>query len=104
MSSGIKAATLVQIGKETTRGTAVAATRKILTKDATYRIMETLEEFEGQMHGTLARTAVAPVVVRKGTEFEVSTDLDFEQILLPLLSLPRRRALAKPDCGPSRRP
>ena len=86
MSSGIKAATRIQIGKETTRGTAVAATRKLLTKEATYRVMETLEEFEGQIHGTLARTAVAPVVVRNGTEFEFTTDLDFEQILMFLLS------------------
>ena len=86
MSNAIKVATLIQIGKETTRGTAVAATRKILTKAATYKVMETLEEFEGQMTGVLARTAVAPVVTRNGTEFEIVTDLDFEQILLALLS------------------
>jgi len=86
MSNAIKVATLIQIGKETTRGTAVAATRKILTKAATFKVLETLEEFEGQMQGTLARTAVAPVVTRNGTEFEIVTDLDFEQILLALLS------------------
>jgi len=38
------------------------------------------------MSGVLARTAVAPVVVRNGTEFQIVTDLDFEQILLALLS------------------
>jgi hypothetical protein len=86
MSNAIKVATLIQIGKESTRGTPVAATRKILTKASTFRILETLEEFEGQMHGTLARTAMAPLVVRNGTEFQVVTDLDFEQVLLPLLS------------------
>ena len=86
MSNAIKVATRIQIGKESTRGTAVAATRKILTKAASFRVLETLEEFEGQMHGTLARTAMAPLVVRNGTEFQIATDLDFEQILLALLS------------------
>ena len=86
MSSGIKAATKIQIGKETTRGTGVAATRKIVAKQATFRVMEAFEEFEGQMAGVLGRTAVAPVLVRNGSEFELATDLDFEQILLPLLS------------------
>lgn len=86
MSSGIKAATLIQIGKETSRGSGVAATRKLLLKNATFRIMETYEEFEGQMSGVLGRTAIAPVLVRNGTEFEIATDLDFDQVLLPLLS------------------
>ena len=86
MSTAIKMATRIQVGKETTRGTAVAATRMILTKDATYRNLESLETFEGQMHGTLARTTVAPVITRNHTEFEISNDLDFEQVLLFLLS------------------
>ena len=86
VSSAIKEATRIQVGKETTRGTAVAATRKLLVKDATYRRIQDLEAFEGQMHDTLARVTQAPVVTREGTEFEVSTDLDFEQILLFRLS------------------
>lgn len=86
MSSGIKVATRIQIGKEGTRGSSVAATRKLLTKSATFRVMETLEDFEGQVSGVLGRTVLASVLVRNGTEFEIATDLDFEQILLFLLS------------------
>jgi len=86
MAPTIKQATRIQIGKETTRGTAVAATRRILTKNATYRLLEEFEEHQGQMHGTLARAATAPTLVRNGTEFELTTDLDFEQLLMFLLS------------------
>lgn len=86
MSSAIRQATLVQVGKETTRGTAVAATRRIAFEDATYRIQQALKTFEDQVQGTLAKSATPPVVTREGTEFEFSLPLDFEQILLPLLS------------------
>ena len=86
MSDAIKSLTLIQIGEETTRGTEVNANRRILTKEATYRFNEEMESFLEQMHGTLTRSAVDPIVVRNGTEFEISNDLDFEQILLFLLS------------------
>ena len=86
MADAIKSLTRIQIGKESTRGTGVAATRKILTKDATYRNLETLEEFAEQMTGELGRSSVPPIVTRTGTEFEFSNDLDFEQILWFLLS------------------
>ena len=86
MSKALTVARRIQIGKESTRGTAVAATRKIATKSATYRINPTHERFPDLMHGTLANTAQAPVNTRNATEFEIVNDLDFEQILLPLLS------------------
>lgn len=86
MSSAIRAATRVQIGKETTRGTLVVATRRLIGKDFTYRIIQEMEEHEGQVHGTLARAVVAPTLTRQGTEFEISSDLDFDQILFPWLS------------------
>ena len=86
MSTGIKVATRIQIGVESTRGTAVNATRKLLGKSFTYRYMETFEEFEEQISGVLVNSAQAPVLTRNGTEFEMAIDLDFEQILLPLLS------------------
>ncbi len=86
VTNAIHAATLIQIGKEITRGTGVAATRRILTKSASFRIIEELENMEGEMHGLLVRSVVAPVLTHKQTELEIVTDLDFEQILFPLLS------------------
>ena len=86
MATTIRAATRLQIGKETTRGTAVAATRALATKSATYRIREEFEEHAGQMSGNLARASVAPILKRTWTEFEFTNDLEFTQILLFLLS------------------
>jgi hypothetical protein len=82
----IARARLVQVGKEGTRGNAVAATRRLLLNDATYRIQEDAEEFAEQMHGVLSRAVTPPVIVRNGVEFEITNNLDFEQILLHLLS------------------
>lgn len=86
MGTAIKALTLVQIGEESTRGTAVAATRKLMAKDATWRHTEDFEEFTDQMHGTLARVAQAPIKTFDGSEFDIVMALDFEQILLALLA------------------
>ncbi len=86
MTSAIREARRIQIGPETVRGTAVAATRKILTRSATYRKMEELKDFDDQIHGTMARVVTPPVVTRNGTEFEITNDLDFEQILMFFLS------------------
>ena len=86
MAAGIQPLTLIQVGKESTDGTAVAATRRILTKGATYRHLETQEMFEGQLSGVLSRSVTAPVITREHTQLEISTDLDFNQVLLPLLS------------------
>jgi len=86
MAAGILPLTLLQIGKESTAGTAVAATRRVLTKSATYRHQQVQEMFEGQLSGVLSRAVTAPVITREHTQIEVATDLDFEQILFPLLS------------------
>lgn len=86
MSTAIRQATKIQIGKELTRGTAVAATRRILTEGATFRNLESLKTFENQIQGTLAMSATPPVVTRNHTEFELTMPLDFEQVLLALLS------------------
>tara|TARA_R110002020_G_scaffold273457_4_gene488610 strand:- start:1199 stop:2119 length:921 start_codon:yes stop_codon:yes gene_type:complete len=42
--------------------------------------------FEGQLSGVLSRAVTAPVITREHTQLEISTDLDFNQVLLPLLS------------------
>ena len=86
MAAGIFPLTLVQVGKESTAGTAVAATRRNLTKSATYRQLQTQEMFEGQLSGVLSRSVTKPEVTREASQLEIATDLDFEQVLLPLLS------------------
>lgn len=82
----IKSLSRVQIGLEGTRGTAVAATRRLTARSATYRDM--IEEDDGseEMTGSLARTALAPVTVRRWTEFQLECSLDFEQALFAFLS------------------
>lgn len=86
MSAAILPLTLIQVGKESTAGTSVAATRRLLIKAATYRHQQVQEMFEGQLSGVLSRAVTAPVVTREHTQLEVSSDLDFNQVLLPLLS------------------
>tara|TARA_R110002020_G_scaffold125307_1_gene282478 strand:+ start:42 stop:1091 length:1050 start_codon:yes stop_codon:yes gene_type:complete len=86
MAAGVRALSLVQIGKESTAGTSVAATRRLLTKDATYRQQQLQEMFDGQLSGVLSRSVTAPVITREHSQLEISTDLDFNQILFPLLS------------------
>jgi hypothetical protein len=86
MAAGIQPLTLVQVGKESTAGTAVAATRRILTKSATYRQLQAQEMFEGQLSGVLSRSITKPQMTREASQLEIASDLDFEQVLLPLLS------------------
>jgi hypothetical protein len=86
MAAGVQPLTLIQVGKESTDGTAVAATRRVLTKSGTYRHMQTQEMFEGQLSGVLSRSATSPVLTREASQLSISTDLDFNSVLLPLLS------------------
>jgi len=86
MAAGIQPLTLIQVGKESTDGTAVAATRRVLTRSGTFRHLQTQEMFEGQLSGVLSRSATSPVITREASQLEISTDLDFNQVLLPLLS------------------
>ena len=86
MAAAVRPLTLIQVGKESTAGTAVAATRRLLTKSGSYRQQQAMEMFEGQLSGVLSRSVTVPTITREGSQLEISTDLDFEQILLPLLS------------------
>ena len=86
MSSGIRSLTKIQVGKEATRGTGVAATRRVPMRQALYRRQLQQERLEGLITGQLARVVNAPVATRHGTEFEVQDWLNFDDVLLPLLS------------------
>lgn len=85
MSSGIKILETVQVGKEGTKGTAVDATRRIIA-DARYRRMQEVYEFTEQNSGVFARVPRQGVITRHSSQIELTTPLDFQQILLPLLS------------------
>lgn len=85
MPASVKAATQIQIGKEVTRGTSVAATRR-LTGNATVRRMMEHETYEDQLFGVLARSARLPTITRNAFEFEYRAPLAFQEILLPLLA------------------
>ncbi len=78
----VKSLSYVQIGAETTPGTAVAATRRLSVKNATYRRMEDEYTGEEELTGTLARTAAPPIPTKRWTEFEFTMPLDFDQSLL----------------------
>jgi len=86
LSLAPKALTRVQVGKESTRGTAVASTRRLVSTDAVYTRTREQEEFLAEMNGALARTVLAPVDTMHQTDFEFTIPLDFEQVLLPCLS------------------
>jgi hypothetical protein len=42
--------------------------------------------FDGQLSGVLSRSVTTPVITREHSQLEIATDLDFNQILFPLLS------------------
>lgn len=86
MASAIRTLTAVQVGKESSPGTAVAATRRLALRSATYRRIVEEDPLEDLISGGLSRTAAAPVRTRNHTELEIAFPLDFDQILLPLLS------------------
>ncbi len=84
MATAVRGLSKIQIGVEVTRGTLVAATRRLLMKNGTYGRIEDFEEHEDEMQGTLARVVSAPTLTRQGTTFEFTNSLDFTQILLAL--------------------
>jgi len=86
MTNAIKAATQLAVGVESTRGTAVAAARRIVTKDASIAYEDVSEAHADQMAGLLSRTAIAPTNTRNGSVISITNDLDFQQILLFLMS------------------
>ena len=85
MSSGIKILETIQAGKESTKGTAVAATRRIIA-DGSYERIQEVSEFTDQNSGVFARVPRQGVITKNASEIEITTPLDFQQILLPLLS------------------
>lgn len=85
MPIATKIATQNQIGKEGARGTAVAATRKLIG-NMTFKELQAQEHFDGLDYGLLARTAQTPETTRNGVEAVFTFPLDFEQILMALLS------------------
>lgn len=85
MSSGLKVLETVQVGKEVTAGTLVAATRRLIV-DGRFRRQQDQFEFTEQNSGVFARVPRGPVPTRFGSEIELRCPLDFEQILLPLQS------------------
>ncbi len=85
MASAVKVLSKVQIGKEVTKGTLVAATRRLVGNFRARRVQE-MEAFADLDVGLYARTAQAPLLTKQASELELTTPLDFSQILLPLLS------------------
>ena len=74
--------TRLQMGIETTAGTAVAATRRIPFTEGSYT--PTVErKVLDEVRGVLAE--YDDVVVRRGSELELTQELDYENILGPLL-------------------
>ena len=84
MSTAIKGLRRVQIGVETTRGTPVAATRRMFLTEGELRIIQEAEEYNDEIQGTLARAASKPTIWREHTEADLTMPLDFDQILLAL--------------------
>ncbi len=82
--AGIKALRKLQVGKEGTPGSPVAATARILG-DITYRDASEAIEAERD-YGLYTRYAEAFQIAAYLTEIEVETDLSYEQILYPLLA------------------
>lgn len=82
----VKILTKVQIGQEAVAaGTAANATRRLIAS-ARYTWQQDVFEFTDQDSGVFARVPRQGVITRQGSEIELTTPLDFQQILLPLLS------------------
>jgi len=85
MAGAVKVLSKMQIGKETTKGTLVAATRRLVGDGRFSRVQE-LHPFDDLDVGLYARTAQIPILTRQGAMFEFRTPVDFTQLLWPLLS------------------
>ncbi len=80
---------LIQLGKESTRGTEVAATARLIPRpgEVTWRDNTEKPPLEADW-GTLDRrhSGNPSEIARQLTEFEITQDLSYEQILYPLLA------------------
>lgn len=84
MSSAVRVASQFQIGKESTRGTLVAASRRMMSI-GTVRRNITQHKFENQINGSLSRTTRAPLITAAGTILRYEAEFTFEEILFGLL-------------------
>ena len=89
----------LQIGVETTSGSAVVANRIHRYNDLTYSVQEFLQTYEDQISNTLAKFSTRPKVRRRGTEVAINEFLSFEQVLLPLLAGVRGGVTASTPTG-----
>lgn len=72
----------LQVGKEVTPGTLVAATRRLLGSTVSYNREQSQETFEDHVSGTLARVVRKPLITRNGTLLEYTAPLSFQEGLL----------------------
>lgn len=85
MPAAVRRASRLQIGFESTAGTLVAATRRLVAAATVTRSQEQ-EEWEDLISGTLARTARQPTITRSGFQLVYRAPLSFEEILFPLMT------------------
>lgn len=84
MSDSLTPFRKIQIGKETTKGTAVPATRMLLGDwDFTEENERYMSEYP---RGVLATIGGAGTITKRSTGVSISTELTFEEILWPLLT------------------
>jgi hypothetical protein len=84
VAAGLYPLRLLQLGFESTAGTAVAATAKIVG-DNTYTPISK-REFEEYPRGVRAMVTAGGYMVQQESEVEIDTNLTYEEILYPLLS------------------
>lgn len=80
---------LIQLGKEVTRGTEVAATARRITRPGGVTMTDRTEKQSIDAdYGLLdaRHTSALSEIARQSTDFELSGDLNYEQILYPLLA------------------
>lgn len=82
MATALRSFDLMQIGKETTKGTRVAATKKLVGQGyLTEEIDRYYSNYPRGVRGTVGGDGVA---IRKGTRWTWETELNAEEILWPL--------------------
>ena len=82
--TAVRALRLIQIGEEATRGTEVPATVKLVAKDgSTFREVQE-KATPGGGFGVLVPTVELSEIVRRQTEFNLTQDLSYLQVLYAL--------------------
>jgi hypothetical protein len=82
MANAIREGGRLQVGKEVTPGTLVAATRRLLGSTVSFNREQEQETFEDHVSGTLARVVRKPLITRNGTLLEYTAPLSFQEVLL----------------------